>query len=321
MKRVSPESSRLPWRALFSDPPTAWQRLSLLTRGVGDELLRVIDRDGEIDCGREDPVAVVCRITGAHPRERRRVGEAVHELLAERFLVLVEVDGEKRIRTELPDVAMARAEFDRKRGKGARTEPGANPKLAQSEPEVSPKPTRTEPEADANRTRSAPEVPRKYAESLNPSPVEREEEKEKKEEGEGEKKAGAAPPPPGRSDEERIAELSKRYPVDLVSEARAACARHRKTGKLAPSVWLATLEKLDAYAVELVVSGMRTFVDRYGTGEWDENYLIGIVRKEREREPRASRARSLVMDLGPPARRDELPEGLDQWDPSEARTM
>ncbi len=81
----------------------------------------------------------------------------------------------------------------------------------------------------------------------------------------------------------RVAALESRYPGELLNAARAACARNRKSGRMAPSLWLATLEKLEAFTPEVVVPALATFVDRYGTGEHDERYLLGIVRGEVER--------------------------------------
>jgi len=102
----------------------------------------------------------------------------------------------------------------------------------------------------------------------------------------------AAPAAPSRPAPEdltpRIAQLEGKYPAAAVADARAACARSRKTGKMADSVWLATLQKLDAYAAEYVVSALRTFADRYADGSKDENYLVGIARNESDRRQRSS---------------------------------
>ncbi|WP_053230837.1 hypothetical protein [Sandaracinus amylolyticus] len=95
------------WRKLLSNPPTAWKRLPLITRGVGDEILRALDDDGEIDCGSEDHTAVVCRLTAAHPKERRRICQAVAELVRERFLLVEKRDSRTILRGQLPDLALA----------------------------------------------------------------------------------------------------------------------------------------------------------------------------------------------------------------------
>jgi hypothetical protein len=112
----------------------------------------------------------------------------------------------------------------------------------------------------------------------------------------------AAPAAPSRPAPEdltpRIAELESKYPAAAVADARSACARYRKTGKMADSVWLATLEQLEAFAPEFVVSAMRIFADRYSDGSKNENYLVGITRGEAERGRRTSGWR-------PPTTRDE----------------
>jgi hypothetical protein len=106
---------------------------------------------------------------------------------------------------------------------------------------------------------------------------------------------------------ERIVALESRYPAELVVSVRAGCARYRKTGRIADSVWLATLERLDAFAPEMAVAGMRTFVDRYSDGSKDENYLLGIVRNERERGAKSSGWR-------PPTTRAEYAESAGAAD-------
>lgn len=177
------DDRKLTWRQLLSNPPSAWQRLSLLTRGVGDELLRALDGNGELDCGRDDPFAVVCRITGAHPRERRRVREAIDDLIRERFLVLIDRGGERVLRGQLPDLSTGRAPLE------------ASPRPTQSEPESDPKRTQSEPEPDVKLTRSEPEVASNSSESFNVDPESREEERreENRRGEESERRAREAP--------------------------------------------------------------------------------------------------------------------------------
>ncbi len=133
---------KLSWRKLLSDPPSAWMRLPLITRGVGDELLRAVDADGEIDCGTEAPAVVVCRLAAAHPRERRRVAEAIDELVAAGFFALVVSDtGSRALCMQLPDISLARV-------------PEASPKRARSGREPNPKRARSQPEPNPKRARS-----------------------------------------------------------------------------------------------------------------------------------------------------------------------
>lgn len=80
---------KLVWRKLASDPTPEWQQLPILTRGVADEIMRRLDPENGIDCSDGvDPHEAVCMVTGAHPRERRRVREAIDELVRGRWLVL-----------------------------------------------------------------------------------------------------------------------------------------------------------------------------------------------------------------------------------------
>lgn len=82
-------SRKLPWRKLASDPSAEWQQLPLLTRGVAVELMRRLDPDDGLDCSHGvKPHDAICMVTGAHSRERRRVNEAIDELVRGRWLVL-----------------------------------------------------------------------------------------------------------------------------------------------------------------------------------------------------------------------------------------
>lgn len=162
---------KLAWRQLLSDPPSAWMRLPLLTRGVGDEILRAVDANGEIDCGSEPPATVVCRLAAAHPRERRRIVEAVQELIDARFLRLDQGDQGAVLCVQLPDLSLARA-------------PERHPNRTRTEPEPNVEPARSEPEPNVELTRTQPEIEPNTAESLESSPVEKRREEKKTEEEE-----------------------------------------------------------------------------------------------------------------------------------------
>lgn len=86
----------------------------------------------------------------------------------------------------------------------------------------------------------------------------------------------AAGEPPRRS----VPELEARYPAELVTEARTACALARKNGRMADGVWVTTLERLEALPVDAVVRAMRVFVEKHADGDKKEEYLIGIARRE-----------------------------------------
>ncbi len=81
----------------------------------------------------------------------------------------------------------------------------------------------------------------------------------------------------------RIAELQARYPSGVLGPVFDALSAKRKRGKMATSVWLGTLEYLDAFDVDLVARSMRTFVEKHA--DKGEAYLRGIARGERDRPP------------------------------------
>lgn len=119
------------WRKLLSNPPPEWQRLSLITRGVGNEILRALDSDGRIDCGNEDVASCVCRILGAHPKERKRIREAIDELVAEGFLS-IESGAVNTLSGHLPDLAGGRKKR-RARPEEGRREGGESSERGRSE--------------------------------------------------------------------------------------------------------------------------------------------------------------------------------------------
>lgn len=77
---------------------------------------------------------------------------------------------------------------------------------------------------------------------------------------------------------ERVRLLEARYREGLCEAARHACALSRRNGKMADTVWLTTLEALDAHEVAHAEAALETFADRYADGAKDERYLIGICR-------------------------------------------
>lgn len=129
--------------------------------------------------------------------------------------------------------------------------------------------------------------------------------------------AKPAAPPAGPSDEDRIAELSRPYPADLIGAARDACRRARSTGRMQASVWAGVLDKLAAFSPEIVVGALRIFVDKYGDGTKDETYLLGIVRGERDRRPSLLSLARPAPGRGamrPPVTNDQLPDGQDTFE-------
>lgn len=76
------------WIKFYLHPSAQWELLPLSARGLGDELLRYVDRTtGSVALGK-DPLSALCRLLGAHPRERRRVLEDLEVLKADGFCSL-----------------------------------------------------------------------------------------------------------------------------------------------------------------------------------------------------------------------------------------
>lgn len=88
------------WIKFYLHPSAQWELLPLSARGLGDELLRYADRaTGSIALGKES-LSALCRLLGAHPRERRRVKEDLEALKADGFCAVSD-DGVLVIRNYL----------------------------------------------------------------------------------------------------------------------------------------------------------------------------------------------------------------------------
>ena len=79
-----------PWRKLYTNRKGDWQRLSVLARGVGSELIKYADDGGLILTLRSDEEAgrAVAALMGARVKEIKPTADAVDELLADGYLVL-----------------------------------------------------------------------------------------------------------------------------------------------------------------------------------------------------------------------------------------
>lgn len=94
-----------------------------------------------------------------------------------------------------------------------------------------------------------------------------------------------------------LSTLEQRYPAELVADCRQACASARRSGRMADTVWQATLKRLAALDTQAVIQSMRAFVDEHADGDKDERYLLGIARRvhktgQAPRQPRLPRAAS-----------------------------
>lgn len=101
MRRNAP---RLPWRKLLTNPPLSWQLLPVVTRGIGTEILRHLDNSLSLPIGTETPHVAVCRMLGAHVRERRTVKAAIDELIKRGLLVLEGDDEARCLKARIPDL-------------------------------------------------------------------------------------------------------------------------------------------------------------------------------------------------------------------------
>ncbi len=72
--------------------------------------------------------------------------------------------------------------------------------------------------------------------------------------------------------------------LEVLAQIPEAVASTRKNGRIAPSVLDGLARKFSSYPVATVVACGRIYLDRcYGAEGKDENYLLGIIRREVER--------------------------------------
>lgn len=124
-------------------------------------------------------------------------------------------------------------------------------------------------------------------------------------------RAAPAPAKAGALSVQReLAQLEAKLDAELCADARAACALSRTNGKMADTVWLNTLRSLSAHPPQLANEAMRTFAGRYGDGEKDERYLLGIVRSLAKGKRRGGRGAGGMLpestDFGASVDEDDL---------------
>jgi len=162
---------QLPWRKLIANPSTTFARLPLITRGVADEILRLVDDEGRIDLRESKPKLSLMLLMGVHPRERRRVLEAIDELELEGLIAFD--GGTLQLRTTDSELTVKRPRTDRETTANVRRN-------------------------DRERTPALREVEPKAAQPLNSAPGEqsRAEEEQSREEENTDPGSDAAPPEP-----------------------------------------------------------------------------------------------------------------------------
>ena len=109
----------------------------------------------------------------------------------------------------------------------------------------------------------------------------------------------ASAPGPDRPPKPPVAELSAalmaRYPdPSLLAAARDGCELTRRSGRMADSVWLRTLERLAKLPVAAVEEAIAAYLDGHADGDKGEAYLLAIARRKArpQRLPTAAMARS-----------------------------
>jgi hypothetical protein len=115
----------------------------------------------------------------------------------------------------------------------------------------------------------------------------------------------SAPSPPVDLTGE-IRALEARYPAELCAEVRGGVGLSRRNGRIADSVWLATLRKLEPHPVAIATHAMQVFVEKYADGDKGEAYLVAIARREAAGTNHRTRG---------PARASTQAEFAAAWDP------
>lgn len=263
MSLIDPKPSPRPWFAVWRRESGTFAQLPLLARSIFTEVLKLTDDDGVIDIGTRAPAEAIAWALGADRSDRRALAKYVPMLLKDGCLVH---EG-----TTLRAPSFRRWQPTSKRSKSA----AANEREATTNEHdgVANEP-RTNRDAATTRSRSDHETEAKCAEPFTPDLHSREEERR----GEERENKKTPPSPPAPAPGERIRELEARYPAELATEARQACALARRNGRMSDGRWLATLERLAKLPAPDVIDAMRMFVERYADGAKDERYLEGIAR-------------------------------------------
>jgi hypothetical protein len=279
---VEPKPSPRPWFAVWRSERGSFGQLPLLARALFVEVLKLTDDNGVIDLAGREPAAAIAWALGADRSDRRALEKYIPMLIADGCL---ERDGDT-----LRAPSFARWQPQKKA-----------PKPPKEEHEAVTTEPRCGRDAVAMVSRSHHQKEAKSAEPLNSQKQSRVEESRVEETSstyvEEEGREGASAPAPS----ERIRELSVRYPAGLLEEVHQGCALSRKSGRLADSVWLVTLERLAALPADAVLRAMRTFVERHADGDKSESYLVGIARGEAKRVNGAPRQSAFTRPASPAA--------------------
>ena len=265
-----------PWVKLYRAERGAFAQLPFLTRCVAAEILKLTNDEGRIELGRRPPADAICFAMGAEKNERRAVRRHIELLLEDGYIVH---DGE---RGELVFPGWPR--FQGLSPDDQRTSEALPPRAhgAPTEPTRSPQRAATELPACSHGAPSVRPHEAKLSESL--VGTDRAGLEKRRREGEETREEDQKIDSPASDEAEslsvrtEITSLESRLDQKLCVAAREACALSRRTGKLADTVWLRTLRAISAHPAPIANEAMRLYAERYGDGEKDERYMIGIAR-------------------------------------------
>lgn len=249
-------------------------RCSAKAIAVWSMLHHALDRRGRVALGGVDYKTVLVRRLAVETSDRQWFYATLREL---EVAGLFTVEGDT---FQLIGHAGAGSEDVPKKPRGRR--PVADLPPASSGPSSDLHPTSSLPTSDLPPTSSEPSADLLSGSQRNDSThdLQRREEEIREDKSKGSSVESAEADPPSVEPAVEIRALEARYPSGLCAEAREAVALSRKHGKVADSVWLATLRKLDAHPVAASTHALRVFVERYGDGDKGEAYLVAIARRE-----------------------------------------
>lgn len=257
-----------PYVRVYTRDTTNWRRMGWDGQNVLMQLLRKVDRSGVIDLEGLEPWEVVCLHTGAPEESAKRGIESLLRIgtVEVRGSCLVIPNHLEAQEATKSDKVRAK-EYREKRALGLNGTQKSSQAVTSTSQAVTPASREITGRHDGSRDVTPRHPLLCSAEALLCTASQ-------------ESSAGTPAEPTAPPVVERIRELESRYPAGLANEARQACASARRNGKMANSLWLATLETLSKHPLDLVTRSVRTFVERYADGQKDERYLLGIVRGE-----------------------------------------
>ena len=251
-----------PWVKLYREERGSFGQLPLMVRAMAGQLLKAVDDEGRFFVGDMAPADAVARYFGATTGDRRQLRKILPQLIDDGFC-------------SVDSGWITVANFDRfqsKKPPRKKREPVANLTRDREKDQVR---DQLATEIDSSRSPNTAQVSEIIPRALDKI--------------RGDKRRGDKNSFPlrrnvpssgesGPSIEVQILDLESKFGKDISADCRMGLGLSRKCGKIADSVWLTTLKKLDALGVSVGTEAMRRFADRYADGEKSEAYLVAIAR-------------------------------------------